>query len=65
MKTPRTLLIEQAQTDDADEGTEWRDRMEAWLTCPVSEGELNDMLRAIYHNAPSNFGQFIYYATKL
>lgn len=31
MKTTRTLLIEQAARDDADEGTEWRERMEAWL----------------------------------
>ena len=31
MKNQRTLLIEQAARDHADEGTEWRDRMEAWL----------------------------------
>lgn len=31
MKTTRTLLIEQAATDNADEGTAWRDRLEAWL----------------------------------
>ena len=31
MKTTRTLLIEQAARDDADEGTEWRERMDAWL----------------------------------
>ena len=31
MKNTRARLIELAQTDPADEGTEWRDRMEAWL----------------------------------
>lgn len=31
MKNQRTLLIEQAARDDADEGTEWRKRLESWL----------------------------------
>ena len=31
MKNQRTLLIEQAARDDADEGTEWRERMDRWL----------------------------------
>jgi len=37
MKTTRTLLIEQAARDHADEGTEWRDRMERWMdaTWPI------------------------------
>ncbi len=29
--TPRELLIKKAATDHADGGTEWRDRMAAWL----------------------------------
>jgi len=31
MKTTRTLLIEQAARDHADEGTEWRKRVNTWL----------------------------------
>ena len=31
MKNQRTLLIEQAARDHADEGTEWRERMDKWL----------------------------------
>ena len=31
MKTTRTQLIEQAARDNADEGTEWRERMDRWL----------------------------------
>lgn len=31
MKTTRTQLIEQAALDNADEGTEWRERVEAWM----------------------------------
>jgi hypothetical protein len=43
MKNPRLLLIEQAQTDDADEGTAWRERMEAWLSVNENHAPFNSI----------------------
>lgn len=55
--TTRERLIRQAARDDAEEGTVWRDRMEAWLTCPLTEREVNDALERIYQNSGPIYGR--------